>query len=57
MRHYTYEELDRYLNGDLPRICRWLCARHLKKCESCAVLLKHVREANDLLYGRPKTKE
>ena len=57
MRHYTYEELDRYLNGDLPRIRRWLCARHLKKCESCAVLLKHVREANDLLYGRPKTKE
>ena len=35
MRHFTAQELDAYLDGNVNGLKRWQITRHLKVCEAC----------------------
>lgn len=48
-KHFSYDELDAFLHGDLPLLKRVLCQLHLRGCEQCRGMLQHVKEDNELL--------
>lgn len=48
-KHFSYDELDAFLHGDLPMLKGVLCRLHLRGCEKCQGMLQHVKEDNELL--------
>jgi len=48
MGHYTKLDLDRYLNGDMNTLAKFLCRHHLRHCYECGKLLEELRSDNDL---------
>ncbi len=44
MKHYSELELERYLNGEMSWLFRFICSRHLKVCPSCRIIQDDVME-------------
>ena len=53
MKHYTIEEIDRYVHGEMGVLSKIKCASHLKSCEECRNLLNNV-ENNDAFINKLK---
>lgn len=51
MKHYTIEEIDRYVHGEMGVLSRIKCASHLKSCEECRNLVENV-EKNDAFISK-----
>lgn len=48
MRHFEDFEIEHLLNSTGSFWQRWLCRRHLKRCESCRARLKRLQEDREL---------
>ena len=35
MKHYTIDEIDRYVHGNMSTLAKIRCAIHLKSCNEC----------------------
>ena len=53
MRHYTIDEIDRFVHGSMGTLAKIKCSAHLKSCSKCKELLSQV-ESNEAFIGKLK---
>ena len=49
MKHYTIEELDRFLHVDMGALARIKCSSHIKTCQDCQKRLEQLKADDSLL--------
>jgi hypothetical protein len=49
MSHYSEDELEGYLHGDIGVIRRMLCSSHLAKCKNCKAMLDELKTDDVLI--------
>lgn len=53
MKHYTIDEIDRYIHGNMGTLAKIKCSAHLKSCPDCRELLFQV-ERDEAFIGKLK---
>lgn len=49
MRHYSLDEIERYLNNDCGIVRKYLISRHLKVCDECLSRIENLKNNDKLL--------
>lgn len=49
MRHYSLDEIERYMNNDCGLLRRYLINRHLKRCDECLSRIENLKNNDTLL--------
>ena len=53
MKHYTIDEIDRFVHGSMSTFAKIKCSFHLKSCPKCKELLSQV-ESNEAFIEKLK---
>ena len=53
MKHYTIDEIDCFVHGNMSSFAKIKCSFHLKSCSKCKELLSQV-ESNEAFIGKLK---
>ena len=53
MKHYTIDEIDRFVHGNMSTFAKIKCSAHLKSCTECRELLSQL-ENDDVFIGKLK---
>lgn len=53
MKHYTIDEIDRFVHGNMSILARVKCSLHLKSCPECHSLISQL-EKDDVLIDKLK---
>ena len=48
-RHYSLQQLEKYLHCIMPRLSRFRCWLHLLFCRQCRLRLRRLREEDELI--------
>ena len=49
MKHYSLDEIERYMNNDCGIVRKYLINRHLKVCDECLSRIENLKNNDTLL--------